>query len=378
MNLNVSFEGALKNVPLVNISTFIFTTDMSSLYSTCHIIVQDLLHSLFNKIRIGQKVTVEFIDDDKIYSNQMAVLTFRKIPKAIGSAADSLDIQLISSFYFTTPNPATAAYSANVGTIVGEILPEKLRLAGNQYEVSATTDIPSVRYQTGKRYQDFMLGLLPYAAIDGLPVYLFTDYKGVTRLKGIAEAWKSDISAAPFLITDRDADIEGSINNQRGAGRMYARSYRVNGDGATAASSVIGKTSNAVFLDAYNTPVNIAFNTSEKYNTQSSRITPAKHIMYGWEVPLMDAQTSLSREAFEYNMDTFTIDATMNGFIGGDLNIMSNVEVILPYASTGVTRSDGSLATLGDGLYIVKTIQYVIEAPRNLKFTRISLLQASC
>ena len=76
-------------------------------------------------------------------------------------------------------------------------------------------------------------------------------------------------------------------------------------------------------------------------------------------------------------MDTFTIDATANTFIGGDLTVMSNVRVIIPY-HTNITRADGTPVTLGDGLYIVRGLQYTMEAPRNLKFTRISLLQVSC
>ena len=73
----------------------------------------------------------------------------------------------------------------------------------------------------------------------------------------------------------------------------------------------------------------------------------------------------------------FAIDATVNGFAGGDLSVMSGVRVLIPYRST-ITRSDGTPIVLGDGLYMVTGLQYIVEAPRNLKFTRMTLLQASC
>lgn len=375
MEFRIKFEGVSQTILPAAIATFTFTTDINSIYSTCRVVLQECLQNYFNAIRIGQPVTVTFIDDENVYENHMAVLSYQKIPQAVGLATNQLDVRLISGFYFDQRIPVTAYYEANVGSIITSILDGGFSEV--KRDIAPTADPAALRYQVGKRYQDFMTELLPFATIDNLPVFLFSDHKGTLRLKGIAEAWKSDISDATLLVTGRDTDAASFVNNNLGTRRAYMRSYRVSGDGANASSAVRSYATTAVFLDPHNTKGQTIFSSSETYNPQSLRPTPTSDRFVGWEVAPQDAINKATREAFERNMDTFTIDATANAFIGGDLAVMSNVRVIIPYHSD-ITRADGTPMTLGDGLYIVKSLQYTMEAPRNLKFTRISLLQVTC
>lgn len=375
MEFRIKFEGMPQTILPAAVTTFTFTTDISSIYSTCRVVLQECLQNYFNEIRIGQAVTVTFIDNEKYYENYMAVLSYQKIPQAVGLSTDQLDIRLISRFYFDQYRPATAYYEANVGSIISSILDK--RFPEVKRDLASTADPAALRYQVGKRYQDFMTELLPFAAIDNLPVFLFSDHTGTLRLKGIAEAWKSDISDATLLVTGRDTDTSSFINNNIGTNRAYMRSYRITGDGTNASSTVRSYATATVFLDPHDTKDRTLFNSSETYNPQSLRPTPNSERFFGWEIAPQDAVNKATREAFERNMDMFTIDATANTFIGGDLTVMSNVRVIIPY-HTNITRADGTPVTLGDGLYIVRGLQYTMEAPRNLKFTRISLLQVSC
>lgn len=375
MDFRIKFEGMPQTILPAAVTTFTFTTDITSIYSTCRVVLQECLQSYFNEIRIGQAVTVTFIDDEKYYENYMAVLSYQKIPQAVGLSTDQLDIRLISRFYFDQYIPSTAYYEANVGSIISSILDK--RFPEVKRELASTTDPAALRYQIGKRYQDFMIELLPFAAIDNLPVFLFSDHKGTLRLKGVAEAWKSDISDATLLVTGRDTDTLSSINKNIGLNRAYMRSYRITGDGTNASSTVRSYATATVFLDPHDTKDRALFNSSETYNPQSLRPTPNSERIFGWEIAPQDAVNKATREAFERNMDMFTIDATANTFIGGGLTVMSNVRVIIPY-HTNIARADGTPVTLGDGLYIVKSLQYTMEAPRNLKFTRMSLLQVSC
>lgn len=375
MDFRIKFEGMPQTILPAAVTTFTFTTDITSIYSTCRVVLQECLQNYFNEIRIGQAVTVTFIDDEKYYENYMAVLSYQKIPQAVGLSTDQLDIRLISRFYFDQYIPSTAYYEANVGSIISSILDK--RFPEVKRELASTTDPAALRYQIGKRYQDFIMELLPFAAIDNLPVFLFSDHKGTLRLKGVAEAWKSDISDATLLVTGRDTDTLSSINKNIGLNRAYMRSYRITGDGTNASSTVRSYATATVFLDPHDTKDRALFNSSETYNPQSLRPTPNSERIFGWEIAPQDAVNKATREAFERNMDMFTIDATANTFIGGDLTVMSNVRVIIPY-HTNIARADGTPVTLGDGLYIVKSLQYTMEAPRNLKFTRMSLLQVSC
>ena len=375
MDFRIKFEGMPQTILPAAVTTCTCTTDITSIYSTCRVVLQECLQNYFNEIRIGQAVTVTFIDDEKYYENYMAVLSYQKIPQAVGLSTDQLDIRLISRFYFDQYIPSTAYYEANVGSIISSILDK--RFPEIKRELASTTDPAALRYQIGKRYQDFMIELLPFAAIDNLPVFLFSDHKGTLRLKGVAEAWKSDISDATLLVTGRDTDTLSSINKNIGLNRAYMRSYRITGDGTNASSTVRSYATATVFLDPHDTKDRALFNSSETYNPQSLRPTPNSERIFGWEIAPQDAVNKATREAFERNMDMFTIDATANTFIGGDLTVMSNVRVIIPY-HTNIARADGTPVTLGDGLYIVKSLQYTMEAPRNLKFTRMSLLQVSC
>ena len=221
------------------------------------------------------------------------------------------------------------------------------------------------------------MSLLPFASIEDLPVFLFTDHKGVLHLKGVAGILKSDIADASLLVTGRDADVEGHLNGNTSVKRLYARSYRVVGDDSISSARIKGYSAAVNFLDPHNTNSVTVYRASESYNPQSLRESPYSDISYGWEVTPQDAKNNLIWEGFRQNKSTFAIDATVNDFAGGDLSVMSGVRVAIPYRSD-IHRPDGTPVVLGDGLYIVTGLQYIVEAPKNLKFTRMTLLQASC
>ena len=308
----------------------------------------------------------------------MAVLSYHKVPQAVGLATDQIEIRLISSFYFDQPGTYTACHSNNVGAIISGILSSKFpQISAEFKDISPTTDVPAPRYQINKRYQDFMMSLLPFASIEDLPVFLFTDHKGVLHLKGVAGILKSDIADASLLVTGRDADVEGRLNGNTSVKRLYARSYRVVGDDSISSARIKGYSAAVNFLDPHNTSSVTVYRASESYNPQSLRESPYSDISYGWEVTPQDAKNNLIWEGFRQNKSTFAIDATVNDFAGGDLSVMSGVRVAIPYRSD-IHRPDGTPVVLGDGLYIVTSLQYIVEAPKNLKFTRMTLLQASC
>ena len=378
MEYLVSIEGIPQTILPAAITSFTFTTDISSLYSTCRLVIQDCLQVYFSNIRLGQPAIVTFLDEDKTYVNNMAVLSYHKVPQAVGLATDQIEIRLISKLYFDLPLTYTACHSNNVGAIISSILSSKFpQISAEFKDIAPTTDVPAPRYQINKRYQDFMMSLLPFASIDDLPVFLFTDHKGVLHLKGVSEILKSDIADASLLVTGRDADVEGHLNGNVSAKRLYARSYRVVGDGSNSSSRIKGYSAAVNFLDPYDTRDVTVYRASESYNPQSLRESPHSSISYGWEVAPQDAKNNLIWEGFRRNKSTFAIDATVNDFAGGDLNVMSGVRVVIPYHSD-IRRPDGTLVVLGDGLYIVTGLQYIVEAPKNLKFTRMTLLQASC
>lgn len=377
MEYRIEIDGIPQNIVPAAITSFAFTTSIDSLYSTCRFVLQDCLQVYFSNIRLGQAATVTFLDEGKAYVNKMMILSYQKVPQAVGLATDQIEIHLISDFYFAQPQPVTACYSDNVGAIITSILSGKFpQISANNKAISSTTDIAAPRYQINKRYQDFMMDLLPYASIEDLPAFLYSDHKGVLHLEGVASVWKSDVDPS-IIVTDRDAEIKNMLNNDISGGRVYARSYRVIGDGTASSARVKGFSTAVNFLDPHNTRDTTVYKASESYNPQCLRETPHSVIDYGWEVAPQDAKNKLVWEGFKKNRSTFTIDATINGFAGGDLSVMSGVRVMIPY-NTGIYRPDGTPVVLGDGLYVVTSLQYIVEAPKNLKFTRMSLLQVSC
>ena len=378
MEYLVDIDGIPQTILPAAITSFTFTTDVTSLYSTCSLVIQDCLQVYFSNIRLGQPAIVTFLDGGKTYVNKMAVIAFHKVPQAVGLATDQIEIRLISSFYFDQPLTRTERHTSNVGAIIDSILSSKFpKISAEFKDISPTTDMPAPRYQINKRYQDFMMSLLPFASIDDLPVFLFSDHKGILHLKGVADVLKTNIADTSLLVTGRDADVEGRLSGVTNAKRLYARSYRVVGDGSNASSRIKGFSAAVNFLDPYDTKDVTAFNSSESYNPQSLRKSPYSDISYGWEVAPQDAKNNLIWEGIKRSKGTFAIDATINDFAGGDLSVMSGVRVVIPYHSN-IQRADGTPVVLGDGLYIVTGLQYIVEAPKNLKFTRMTLLQASC
>lgn len=377
MEYLIDIDGIPQTIVPAVVTSFSFTTDISSIYSTCRLVIQDCLQVYFSNIRIGQAAKVTFLDEGKIYVNKMMVLSYQKIPQAVGLATDQIEVHLISDFYFTQPQTYTACYSNNVGAIITEILSKKFpQISADNKDITSTTDVAAPRYQINKRYQDFMMELLPYASVEDLPVFLYSDHKGVLHLKGIAEVWKSD-SEPSIIVTGRDADVTNTLNRNVNGRRVYARSYRVIGNGENSSARVKGFSTAVNFLDPHGTRDVTTYRSSESYNPQCLRETPHSTIDYGWEVTPQDAKNKLIWEGFKKNKSTFAIDATVNEFVGGDLAVMSGVRVIIPY-NTGIYRPDGTPVVLGDGLYVVTGLQYIVEAPKNLKFTRMTLLQASC
>ena len=125
MEYLIDIDGIPQTIVPAVVTSFSFTTDISSIYSTCRLVIQDCLQVYFSNIRIGQAAKVTFLDEGKTYVNKMMVLSYQKIPQAVGLATDQIEVHLISDFYFTQPQTFTACYSNNVGAIITEILSKK-------------------------------------------------------------------------------------------------------------------------------------------------------------------------------------------------------------------------------------------------------------
>ena len=68
-------------IPEANIQSFNFVSNMFKMYAGANIVIKDIKAGLINKIKTGLGVTVEFYDTsdaEKVYSNKMAVLSFKK------------------------------------------------------------------------------------------------------------------------------------------------------------------------------------------------------------------------------------------------------------------------------------------------------------
>ena len=76
MEYLVDIEGIPQTILPAAITSFTFTTDITSLYSTCRLVIQDCLQVYFSNIRLGQSAIVTFIDGEKTYVNNMAIISY--------------------------------------------------------------------------------------------------------------------------------------------------------------------------------------------------------------------------------------------------------------------------------------------------------------
>ena len=373
-SIKIEFENSpIRDLPLESIDKVSFICSIFKVYSLARIRFRDTAKRYFNNIKGGIPVNFIFESGSNRYVNKMMVLSFEKESSPGGDATDIIEMTLISSIYFDkTQN--TASYDGSVGIIIETIMSEFFKNTVTKYEGTSTDDFPRRRYQTSERTLDFMKRILKYGIQGKKPVYLFTDAKGVLKLRGISEMSNSSPKCTARSVLSEKLGSVGTHNTSDKNIVMYDFHSIFNGKKACSKINSVFSVRNFRFSEG--TESSYTYIGPELRNNQIETGVPPKTRFYGWNLAPMDAYAIAARDSFEDTYDTCSFLATFMGFDVDNLELGGTLDIELPY-NPGTTRdSSGDEANLGEGRYLITELRF--EGDGNSLQTIATLVQVAC
>lgn len=364
-------DAHIQEIELSAISAFSYNINIRNLYATSKVIFKDVTKVFFNSIFIGQKVTVIVYDTEKtqntsITKNEMRVLAFQKIMGSARDIIDTLEVNLVSSWYFESI-PKTLQYFGTVSQIVQNTLSRDFEKLGFKFDISTTSDTARARYQLAERSQDFLKRILKYGYIDKLPVYLYTDARAQICLHGASEFMNQTafITAVPQegLVMKENVHSEESQLTKI----LRLRDYKINSNVASSASKINSVFTTSHFATSENLTTSSTLNSAEsnnatnaKINAQVKKTTQPKTQYLGWNLTPQDAYAISIRESFEKTCDTFQLVGIIDGYPIDTLTLGSLLRLELPFEKIKNTTT-GEDVNLAEGGYFITSIQYTYQ-----------------
>lgn len=353
MRFEVLINGNL-SIPLNRITFFDYTVNLFNLYSYCKITATEIAKDAFNIIKLGTPITVNFITDTTTYQNNMRVYRFNKIPTQEG-LVDTLEVELISSWYFVT-GMQDVAYDGTVGSIINKIATEKFAKEVS-IDIASTEEAPSRRYQTGEEIHDFIGRILKYGLKGQFPVYLYTDAKGNLVLKGINDF----LNKSAYYTALPDDSLSNYLDNNTTTKKIRLNKYRFSTDITNAHSYYRTQFTTEHFIASVSNVVNdFTLSNPEIRNPQSQCYSAPKNTIRGWEYTPEDALAISAKESFEASVNIFYISAVVNDFVFDGFEVGNLVNVILPYERI-LNPYTGKEQNLGEGNYLITESHYIYE-----------------
>lgn len=357
------------------VAKFNLVVDIFEPYSRCFIVIKDITRDIFNYIKTGMDIDVIFTDENKIYTNHMKVLSFKKTPGPQSPAVDELFVELISSWYFVN-SYGSKAYSGSTSTIIEEIINKNFinYIGSDHIDITTTEDKIKYRYQLKEKTQDFLLKLPNYSIKGNMPVFLFMDARGYLRFKSITDMMnnmENNVALIP-AITDKLQKLPSNASNYS---KVYMNNFRFNSDGSNAGClTEINFTTPHFVSNSYDFDSSIKYYNTELSNSQSSSYTPSKTKIMGWELQPDDARAIAIRQCFLENSNMYSLSAICVGADPELLDVGRAVRCYLPY-EPATSSSTGKKSNLGEGLYIIKHAEFVVNNLDNMRKTKLELMQ---
>lgn len=357
-------------IPLTFIENFSFKINMNSLLSSCHITYIDFGKQFFNYIKTGMGVNIVFSDKENnvTYVNRMAILDFNKVPGG-SIMSEKLEIDLIPSIYFED-SVATSCYKGTVKEIVNNIIESKFDKYSNSKYLINTNDPTRIRYQIGERYLSFIERILKFGNINNLPVYCYTDARGILNLRGISEF----IDSTPKYVLANDEVLLGNKipDSKKTLNVIRVLDYRINTDISKSSSITEARIATELYVPyEIKTEKQVTLTNNEIGNEQVSNTTPPSVVYTPWYRSPSDAKAIITKDIFENNIYSYTLVGVSEGLLFDGFQIGDKVSVVLPYEPIKKSSSNGD-CNLGEGNYIVKGVEYTFK--ENMGYTKYLLV----
>lgn len=373
MDFRLKIEGESNYLSRAFIENFYYQIDIYNLYSYATLVLKDISKTLFNIIKTGMDIDVEFYDqvnDSTSYLNKMRVLSFEKTLANSETIVDKIKIKLISAWYFDY-KINSGAFSGSLGEIAQSIVSPYNNIYFN-CDISSTDDAPRIRYKTEETDQQFLSRIQKYGYKENLPVYIYHNAKGNLLLRGISDFIKDD---SKFVGTADTSKYLGNIPNLNEYTNIRFTSYKFTSDTLNSHSQTSTKftLSNFKLPEGSNIPPGITLSNSENNNIQSSRTTPSIRIFSGWNLTPDDALALTAKDNFERNIKAYYLVGIVPGFLM-NIDLGQKISMYLPYNPV-LDPKTGKNKNLGEGDYIVKHIDYIFK--NNIMRTKLYLVQVA-
>ena len=373
-------DPTLNTIPENIMAGFSYTVRLESMYAVAKVSFKDLSKEFFNKIKIGQKVTVRFFDTEDsslavaqllTYDNPMRVLKTEKNPSTHDSLIDIITLELISEWYYIA-KVQTSYYFGSVSTIISSVLNENFKGLGYTFDCETSTDRPKSRYQIQERPQAFIERLLKKGMNNGYPMCLYTDHKSTVHLKAYSTIINNEkFYLATVLGTDT---LLNSATADFALGYIPLAEYQVIVNPTFTARQAVHTVSHYHSSESYpKTTILHSFEGVEglngKKNIQVADLSPVKSEITSWSDCPHDARAEFLSKYWHELTHTFTVTCVTPSFQVNSVQVGNVVRLELPFNPVQ-NSTTGEEVNFAEGGYIIDSVSYILTpSSRQTAFT---------
>lgn len=374
MNFKIYNGSTSEEIPRALIYEMFFQVDILNIYSKATVKIHDPTSTLYNSIKTGQQMIIEFTDtgEDENPKNYMMVLSYQKKRQSSqNNIIEDIEIKLISSWYFDA-TVGDATYFGTFSEIVENIISKSNRPYFSGTDFNATEDGSRYRYRIGETEQDFIQRIMKYGMKGNLPVYLYMNASGQLVLRGIKDFINEKATLA--LSPDMTIQLGNLPANAKDYSNLRISSYNIVADLENAHSRMTCylTTSNFKMPEDASVPTSATLVNTELNNPQSLMKSPEIRIYSNWNRTPDDALAIGIKNIFEKNLSNYYMIAIIPAWVPF-IDLGTKFKVFLPYAPVEDPIT-GKTSNLGEGEYFTKHITLIFKD--NLYKTKLSLIQA--
>lgn len=376
MQVSIIFDDASIGVfSESEIDYFAYYCSIFKINATCKIIIKSPLSSRINKLKVGTPFTVTFSSDSESYSNKMQILTFAR---ADNDAVISMTILGVSPLFFNNTE-FTCAYTGTVEKIVKRVIATDLTKEITEKKIETTDDRSTIRYRIAEEPQEFISRMMKYGSINGGPIYIYHDAKGVFNLRGIESMKSADENTKYVSFTPEGeySNLKSKLDTTSPTLTMTSANLAINN--GKQISQITSKLCTELFRSSKVTPSEMKEDIEQwsiqKNNASVAMCYPSRTDFYDWYISPDDAKCMAYKKGFE-DLGMFQLlKATYIDFKIKELDLGNIHYVLLPYTPTE-TSSNGSLVNNSEGEYLVLETTFIHQDSINK--TEATLTQIGC
>lgn len=344
---------SIGEIPQDLITSFSCVEDINKLYFGIKLNITDIAQQYYKALstNIGTEAVVTLYRDSLEYVSNMRVLAVNNSYKAGSTITSTVDITLISSWYYNS-TIATASYFGSVSEIIALLYKSEFESTGLKASINSSTDTPHKRYRISETPQAYMKRILKYGLSQSTPLYLYTDSNNTLNLKSLKDFFNSEVKYT--FVADAAAEqgyITQAAMTESATQYMRLKDYKLQTLTQASSAATTAYFTVAAFASSQTPTNSLSLSNSEANNKDIYTTTPPTAKYYDWSYTPDDAEALATRDYLSTNLSTFTIQGKVDSLGLGSVTLGSLIRVALPNYDVSTA---GGIVTKG---YVIDHIE---------------------